>query len=322
MPSTVLIITNELDVHADAVARELHHRGVPVFRFHPEDFPHRCSISIEIRNGDVQGELINEGGRVAFQDICAAWYRQPQRLFPGVNMTSAQLSDYLKAQSTLTLMSLYQCLRTFWVGDQYKLRKANVKALQLVEASKAGLKTPATLISNDPQAVATFIGDLGDTECAVKPLLALGVSGEKGFRLPLTTTLPKGHSLESAAQSPSIFQPYIDKQAELRCVVMGERIFAAKIISQEDDKTRKDWRGGVCKHETYSLPPDIEASIHSMMDSFEINFASLDMILTPEGDHVFLELNPNGQWLWLEEELGIPLVASMADLLMTNYPGK
>ncbi len=55
------------------------------------------------------------------------------------------------------------------------------------------------------------------------------------------------------------------------------------------------------------------------MDSFEINFASLDMILTPEGEFVFLEINPNGQWLWLEEELGLPLLASMADLLTTNY---
>jgi hypothetical protein len=56
------------------------------------------------------------------------------------------------------------------------------------------------------------------------------------------------------------------------------------------------------------------------MDSFALNFASMDMIVTPEGDFVFLELNPNGQWLWLELELGLPLVASMADLLTTNHP--
>jgi hypothetical protein len=34
---------------------------------------------------------------------------------------------------------------------------------------------------------------------------------------------------------------------------------------------------------------------------------------------VFLDLNPNGQWLWLEEELGLPLVAGMADLLTSEY---
>jgi hypothetical protein len=56
------------------------------------------------------------------------------------------------------------------------------------------------------------------------------------------------------------------------------------------------------------------------MDSFGLNFASLDMIVTPDGEFVFLELNPNGQWLWLEYELGLPLVASMADLLTSNLP--
>jgi glutathione synthase/RimK-type ligase-like ATP-grasp enzyme len=67
------------------------------------------------------------------------------------------------------------------------------------------------------------------------------------------------------------------------------------------------------------MPEQVEASIMRLMNSFEINFASLDMILTPEGEFVFLELNPNGQWLWLERDLGLPLVAHMADLLTTQY---
>jgi D-alanine-D-alanine ligase-like ATP-grasp enzyme len=63
----------------------------------------------------------------------------------------------------------------------------------------------------------------------------------------------------------------------------------------------------------------VDAGLHRLMRSFGINFASIDMIVTPEGEFVFLDLNPNGQWLWLEEELGLPLVASMADLLTTEY---
>ena len=59
MPSTVLIITNDHDEHASAVIRELHRRDVPVFRFHPEDLPHACSVSIEIRDGRIDGEIRN-----------------------------------------------------------------------------------------------------------------------------------------------------------------------------------------------------------------------------------------------------------------------
>ena len=72
MPSTVLIITNDHDEHASAVIDELHRRDVPVFRLHPEEFPHACSISIEIRHGRIEGEIQNTHHRVVFDDICAA----------------------------------------------------------------------------------------------------------------------------------------------------------------------------------------------------------------------------------------------------------
>src|SRR5579872_808859 len=199
MPSTVLIITNEFDAHADALILELNKRNVPVFRFHPDDFPQSCTISIEIQDGHIEGEIINEYHRVAFKDICAAWYRQPQSLLAGIKMSSTKLDNYVRAQSTLTLTALYLGLETLWVGHPYKLRRADTKALQLAEASKAGLQTPLTLISNDPAKVATFVDQPGDAECAIKPLIALGVSDEGGYRLPLTATLPKGHSLDAVA---------------------------------------------------------------------------------------------------------------------------
>jgi glutathione synthase/RimK-type ligase-like ATP-grasp enzyme len=126
-----------------------------------------------------------------------------------------------------------------------------------------------------------------------------------------------------------MFQPYVEKAFELRVVVMGEKIFCAKINSQDNEFARKDWRavdwrGGNLQHEIFPLPDYVQNSIRRLMDSFGINFASMDIIVTPAGEFVFLDLNPNGQWLWLETELGLPLVASMADLLTTHYsrPGQ
>jgi glutathione synthase/RimK-type ligase-like ATP-grasp enzyme len=323
MPDTVLIVTNDHDEHADAVIHELNNRNVPVFRFHPEDFPHACSVSIEIRDGRVQGELRNADHRVTFDDICAAWYRRSRNLYMGaVSRTSEKLDDYVKAQSTATVVAVCASLQTLWVSHPFKLRRGEVKALQLAEASRAGLKIPQTLISNDPERAAGFVAGLGETDCAIKPLMAIGVTDEHGYRLPLTTTLPPGHSLASLALAPTMLQPYVDKAFELRCVVIGDRIFCAKLDSQADEKSRIDWRGGDPEHEIFDLPAEVEASIHRLMDSFGLNFASLDMIVTPEGEYVFLELNPNGQWLWLEFELGLPLVSSMADLLTTDHTGR
>jgi glutathione synthase/RimK-type ligase-like ATP-grasp enzyme len=322
MPSTVLIITNDHDEHADAVVGELDKREIPVFRFHPEDFPHACSVSIEIEGGRVRGELRNADHQVAFDDICAAWYRRSRNLYQGpISRTSEKLEDYVKTQSTATVVAVCASLETLWVSHPFALRRGEVKARQLAEASRAGLKIPHTLISNDPARAATFVDALSDTECAIKPLLAVGVTDQHGYRLPLTTTLPPGHSLETVALAPTMFQPYVDKAFELRCVVMGDKIFAAKLDSQANEDSRIDWRGGDPAHEIFELPESVQISLRRLMDSFELNFASLDMIVTPDGEFVFLELNPNGQWLWLEHELGLPLVATMADLLTTNYTG-
>jgi glutathione synthase/RimK-type ligase-like ATP-grasp enzyme len=279
-------------------------------------------VSIEIQGGRIHGELRNVDHRVAFDDICAAWYRRSRNLYMGaINRTSEKLDDYVRAQSTATVVAVCASLETLWVSHPFRLRRGEVKALQLAEAARAGLKTPHTLISNDPAQATTFVDALGDTECAVKPLMAIGVTDEQGYRLPLTTTLPPEYSLDSVALAPTILQPYVDKAFELRSVVIGDRIFSARMDSQADEKSRIDWRGGDPRHEVFALPAEVEASIHRLMDSFELNFASLDMIVTPDGEFVFLELNPNGQWLWLEFELGLPLVASMVDLLTTNHTG-
>jgi glutathione synthase/RimK-type ligase-like ATP-grasp enzyme len=319
----VLVITNDHDEHADAVVKELEKRAVPVFRFHPEEFPSTGSISMEIRNGRIDGEIRTARQRVALHDICAAWYRRSRGTFaplPRLNVTHGDLENFVKVQSDMTLTGLFAALQTLWVGQPLKLRRAEVKALQLAEAGKAGLTTPATLISNDPERAAVFVKALGDTDCAVKPLIATRVDGEEGARLPLTTILPRGHTLEAVALAPNIFQPYIEKAYELRCVVMGDAIFTAKLDSQAHESTRKDWRAGAVEeeeveYEVFDLPERVQALLHRLMRSFEINFASIDMIVTPDGRFVFLDLNPNGQWLWLEEELGLPLVAGMADLL-------
>jgi glutathione synthase/RimK-type ligase-like ATP-grasp enzyme len=327
MPSTVLVITNDHDEHADAVIEELHRRDVPVFRFHPVEFPDACSITMQVQDGQVDGEIRNAHHRVAFHDICAAWFRRSRNLFappPNLNLLYGDIDNFVKVQSITTLTALYGSLQTLWVGQPARLRQAEIKPLQLVEASRAGLKIPPTLISNDPSRATAFVDALGDTECAIKPLIAVRANDGASDRLPLTTTLPRGHTLDSVALAPTILQPYVEKAYELRCVVIGERIFAARLNSQANEITRKDWRAGnidqdELEHEVFDLPEHVKAALRRLMRSFGINFASIDMIVTPEDEFVFLDLNPNGQWLWLELELGLPLVASMADLLTTEY---
>src|SRR5947199_10759868 len=109
MPSTILVITNDHDEHADAVIKELDRRAVPVFRFHPEEFPDTCSISMEIRDGRISGEIRDRHRRVAFHDICAAWYRRTRKLFaplPTASLRKGDLENCVTVRSSMTLTAL------------------------------------------------------------------------------------------------------------------------------------------------------------------------------------------------------------------------
>lgn len=325
MPPTVLIITDSSDFHADAVIDKLNKRSVSVLRLHTEDFPKRIKISIEICNGQVDGEIITEHRGIRLSDVTSVWYRRPEKPKLGTDV-APEVVDYIQDQSFEAMQSLYAILDTFWVSSPFALRHAELKAVQMIKADEAGLKTPFTLISNNSTRVKLFLKEIGENRCAIKPLVATGVRSQDGWRFPHTVILPNDCPLDSVELAPSIFQPYVEKLAELRCVVVGEHIFSVKLNTQLCEDTSIDWRispatlrnfqvQGQNFYELFSLPKTVEASIYRLMRSLDVKFASSDLIITPEGDFVFLDLNPNGQWLWLEMALGIPISSAMANLL-------
>lgn len=116
-------------------------------------------------------------------------------------------------------------------------------------------------------------------------------------------------------------QEYVEKQYELRVTVVCDKVFACKIDSQrmEEDKGRVDWRQGYeygLHYEPYELPDAVKSFCFSFLQEMHLNFGCFDFIVTPQGEFVFLECNPNGQWLWLEQETGMPISQAIAECLM------
>lgn len=123
--------------------------------------------------------------------------------------------------------------------------------------------------------------------------------------------------------TPGIFQPYIDKAFELRIVVVGQRIFACAIHSQHSARSRDDWRRydlDNTPYEPYDLPAPIQAQIFRLMERMHLVFGSIDMIVTPTGEYVFLEVNPNGQFDWVAHRLHLPIYDYLAQMLLQATP--
>jgi len=112
----------------------------------------------------------------------------------------------------------------------------------------------------------------------------------------------------------------VNKQYEVRLTVVDERFFAAR-IDAGSDAARIDWRRDYdsLSYEVISeLPADVCAGVRRLMRSFGLRFAAMDFIVDPAGTRHFLDLNPNGQWAWIEDATGLPITAALADALTSG----
>jgi glutathione synthase/RimK-type ligase-like ATP-grasp enzyme len=121
--------------------------------------------------------------------------------------------------------------------------------------------------------------------------------------------------------APVIIQEYVPKLLEVRATVVGSQVFAAAIHSQRSHRTRHDWRHydfDRTPHEAHALPDRVSQLCIDLVQSLNLNFGAIDLVLTPDDEYVFLEINPSGQWLWIQELTELPIGEAIADLLMAG----
>jgi glutathione synthase/RimK-type ligase-like ATP-grasp enzyme len=210
--------------------------------------------------------------------------------------------------------------QAFWVNPLESRQRSNAKIVQLQEALKVGLKVPPTLCSNDPERIQAFL-DRYEGQAIYKPFYPAEWIKEQGSALIFTAALGRADLPEDEVLrlTPGIFQKRIDKDHELRITCIGEHMVVAKLHSQEIPSARLDWRLAFdgLRIEASEIPRDVERACRALLDRLGIVFACLDMIVTPEGDYVFLEVNEMGQFLWLEEQNSdFPLLDMFCELLV------
>jgi glutathione synthase/RimK-type ligase-like ATP-grasp enzyme len=125
-------------------------------------------------------------------------------------------------------------------------------------------------------------------------------------------------SLDLIRHAPGIFQELVPKAYEIRLTVVADKMFAAKVMSQQSERTKLDWRTAPhdIKYEAIELSADIRDKVSAFMAETGLIYSCIDFIVTPEGRYVFLESNPRGQYLWIEHYTGMPITDAIADALI------
>ena len=323
---TVLIITWSGDNECVAnVTSAVEARGGNVFRLDTDLFPTEVQLSAELSGEGETTRLVSAAGSVTLCDVQAIWHRRIRVAHGLPDTMEAQMRKASVHESRQTLFGALASENTFVMDPVSRIRHGEHKHLQLRVARDAGLAVPRTLMSNDPRTVREFADSCGGQVMA-KMLSSFAIFEDDQEQVVFTTPLASA-DLEHLAElrfCPMTFQERVEKALELRVTIVGERVFAASIDSQALERSQTDWRREGLKlageWKPFDLPEDIERRLLRVMDTLRLNYGAADLILTPEGRYVFLEVNPAGEFFWLERLGAFPISEAIAELLLDRVP--
>ncbi|MDI5936369.1 hypothetical protein [Halomonas kalidii] len=310
----LLLVTNRRDITIDYVVAELKRRQTPFFRLNTEELPTaRCTMAAFPRNA---WSLSFEGRILQGADVRAAYFRRPAPPAGNLTISDDGEREYASAEWGAFLKSLYSRLEGLWLNSPMDIFAAEDKPRQLMLASEIGFNVPQALITNDIASVR----EVAQAGPAIgKPLRQALINGDQE-RVIFTTRLEalRDRDEEAIALAPLIAQTEIKKQYDVRVTVVGRQVFATAIKSQEHEETTVDWRQGSrpdLKHECIMLPSEVEEQCLTLMTRLNLCYGAIDLICDHQGRLWFLEINPNGQWAWIENLTGYPIAAAIVDEL-------
>jgi hypothetical protein len=309
MPKSILILTQLQDTHAIAVKMAAERKGARAVRW----FTHELGLSeqgtVRISPGQpARAELLGPQGGFTSEEVGTVWCRRPA--FPSAGETvHPEDREQVFQENSFFVQSVWWTLTqgTRWVNPYAARKRVKNKVAQLMVAREVGLTIPDTLYSNHPAHIREFCAAHQATGVIYKPHRVFQWEDTPEGTFLAQTSIIDDISRFSDTQlslCAGVFQPRVPKAYELRLNFMGDFCVAAKLLSQEDPRAQVDWRKaplGALGIEPYTLPGPVLDKCRALLREFGLAFGCLDLIVTPDGDYVFLEINEMGQFLWIEK---------------------
>ena len=318
----VLVLSTAVDASTDEVTGQLIRSGIRTTRLNTEEFPFGSLLTTGVVSALPTPVSITLGG-LDLSDVTSIWYRRVRTPVRPNNMSEG-VYDFCLRESRATVVGSVLAMGCRTMSPPANVWAAEHKLYQLSIAASVGLAFPDTVVTNDATQIrATFARF--DGRMIAKPVRSGFVDLGHEQRAIYTSEGLSEHldDLSGAQASPAIFQPLIPKRTDVRATFVGDRLFVAEIESQTDDAASVDWRrteNPNLPHRIGSLPAPIEAGARALMARLGLTFGALDFVRTPDDRWLFLEVNPNGQWLWLDDMLEFGITDAVAEWLGDVVP--
>lgn len=304
----LLILTSDKDLTADFLIVKLLERKLPYFRLNAEEL-----LRAEYEFTDSGRRRITVGPRsVDLSEVTSVWYRRA--LFP---VTSAGDSyaerAFVAGEIRHLAFGMVWNPEILWVNPIDKVYVAEHKIHQLEVAKRLDFVLPRTIVSSNVKELQAFAKSNPDgTIC--KPIYhGLFVDGPDSYSVYTRQVSAEDFDGHEDLECPLLLQEKVIRQCDLRVTFIGEHCFTAAVRTPSPTV---DWRDPAASA-TFSpaeIDPRLEAKCRKMLSSLGLRYGAFDFILRPDGEEVFLEVNPTGEWAWLENSLGFPMRSAFIDL--------
>lgn len=311
----VLVLSAPEDATADAVEAQLRARRVPAVRVDTGDFPTQMRLEARNTAGRWVGRLRTPTATIELDRVRSVYYRRPTRFRLPSGLSSGDAA-FAFTEAKLGAGGVLASLPVAWVNHPARMARAEYKPIQLNVAEQLGMSVPRTLITNDVDAARGFAAEIdGPIVCKTFSSLLLA-DGDTATSVFTTTVDPSEMDPDQLAATAHLLQERVSKAHDVRVTVVGRSVFAVAVHT-DTPAGRADWRADYrnLRYEPVTVPDDVLDGMAAYLDHFGLRFGAFDFVVDPDEAWWFLECNPNGQWLWLQDEADQPIAAALAALL-------
>ncbi len=304
----VLIISNTLDFGIDLITFGLEKRGVKYFRLNRDKFQ-EYKITLDIQKKELTIVHNSKKYYVIEKHIKSIYYRAPIYLRDIYKPGLSEIEQLYRTQWSAFVRNLAFFESPIWVNNPENTFRAENKFLQLKYAEKLGFSVPKSIVTNT-------IDYIKFEKMIIKSVdTALFRSGANEAFVYSNIVEYNELSHENMKELPVIVQELIEPKIDIRVTVIGDRIYAVKILNKGEGISG-DWRmlKNQLQYLKVELPHHIEEKCIKLTKLMKLNFSGID--LAKCGDkYFFIELNPTGEWAWMTQNKEIAIDDAICDYL-------
>lgn len=299
----ILVLTNASDATADFMCDRLTREDIDFFRLNTESVVKEASFRL-----DGTGLNLHYGSRAYTpEDISCIWLRRPRPI--AIDTANPYEAKHTASEWAEALGGFLSCVpMPRWINHPSANSAASYKLEQLRRASNLGLRTPETLVTQSPdEAMSFFSKHRGSV--IVKPISGGYIERETPTNdTQIYTSRVSKRDMDNAhliRRCPTLFQEKINKSTDARVTVIDDSITPLLMYREDPDghqitDIRRDNMSDVTYRQT-AMPELDRFLLIKLLRSYNLRYAAVDYAVNQQGEWIFLEINPGGQWAWLDQ---------------------